>query len=265
MNKKKLEDLTSGTTNHEAGLVRPGDFPVGSLHSRAAARAVLQRRRNPQQEESDKIWDLCGQHVASFEAGPLLWLTKYTRTEDTHWLKKQTPPVAPFPKKEYFLHLIRLMFDEEALFIPKSREMMTSWLGCGLMAWMTQWLTKIQWIIQTEKEAKVVELVEYCRILYNRQDEWMKERNPLVIDNQTRLRRQNGSEIIGIPSGADQFRMYHPYGVLFDEAAFLSGFMRAYNTVKPVAKKIIAISSAGPGAFADLCQMAGEEDELPIE
>ena len=251
--------------SQSAGPLQPGNFPVGSVQSRAAARALLQNCHDPRQQELDSIWDLCGQPVASFEAGPLLWLTNYTCTEDTHWLKKKTQPVAPFPRKQYFLHLTRLMLSEDVLFIPKSREMMTSWLGCGYMAWTTQWLPKVQWIIQTEKEAKVVELVEYCRILYNRQEPWMKERNPLVIDNQTRMRRENGSEIIGIPSGADQFRMYHPYGVLFDEAAFLSGFMRAYNTVKPVAKKIIAISSAGPGAFADLCQIAGEDDELPLE
>ena len=51
----------------------------------------------------------------------------------------------------------------------------------------------------------------------------------------------------------DEFRLYHPYGALFDEAAFLPEFMQALGTVKPVAKRIWAISSAGPGAFADEC------------
>ena len=48
-----------------------------------------------------------------------------------------------------------------------------------------------------------------------------------------------------MPKGENQVRLYHPYGVLFDEAAFLPEFMQAYSTVKPVTKKIWAISSAG--------------------
>ena len=51
----------------------------------AAARAICKARQA--QEVRDKIWALRGQNVASFEAGPLLWLTEYTYTEDTHWLK----------------------------------------------------------------------------------------------------------------------------------------------------------------------------------
>ena len=38
--------------------------------------------------------------------------------------------------------------------------------------------------------------------------------------------------------------------VMFDEAAFLPEFMAAYSTVKPVAKRILAVSSAAPGAHS---------------
>jgi hypothetical protein len=31
------------------------------------------------------------------------------------------------------------MLKDDLLFIPKSREMMTSWLSCGVISWMTQW------------------------------------------------------------------------------------------------------------------------------
>jgi hypothetical protein len=46
--------------------------------------------------------------------------------------------------------------------------------------------------------------------------------------------------------------------VMFDEAAFLPEFMAAYSTVKPVAKRILAVSSAAPGAFADECEQVGD-------
>jgi hypothetical protein len=189
----------------------------------------------------------------SFEKGALLWLTQFTKTEDTHWLKKGTEPIAPFPKKDYFVVIARELMDWDVVFIEKSREMMTSWLACGLITHMAKFLPGVQWVMQTEKEDKVVALVNYCRILEQRQAPWMQARNPLVMDNTTHLKWQNGGEIIGVPKGANQFRLYHPYGALFDEAAFLPEFMQALGTVKPVAKRIWAISSAGPGAFADEC------------
>lgn len=131
--------------------------------------------------------------------------------------------------------------------------MMTSWLMCGYIAWMCQWFPHIQWIMQTEKEDKVVELVNYCRILYRRQQRWMSEKVSVATDNATELILSNGSHIIGIPKGVNQIRLYHPYGVMFDEAAFLPEFKDCYHTAHPVAKQIVAVSSAGPGWFADMC------------
>ena len=88
----------------------------------------------------------------------------------------------------------------------------------------------------------------------------MKDRNPVIVSNLTHLKRQNGSEVIAVPKGENQVRLYHPHGVMFDEAAFLPGFMAAYSTVRPVTKQIWAISSAGPGPFADECEFVGNEE-----
>jgi hypothetical protein len=64
----------------------------------------------------------------------------------------------------------------------------------------------------------------------------------------------NGSRIIGIPEGADQIRSYHPWGLLMDEAAFQPEAGDAYGAAVPVCQKIIVVSSAGPGWFADFAQ-----------
>ncbi len=212
------------------------------------AAAALER------SEQDAIWELCGKRVASFEAGPLLWLTQHTYTEDEHWLRKGTPPVAHFPKKGYFVPVLEHLLTDERLFIPKSREMMTSWLVCAYIAWMCQWLPHIFWILQTEKEDKAVQLINYCRILYRRQDDWMKERRKITVDNTTELKLDNGSHILAVPKGENQVRLYHPYGYMMDEAAFLPEAEACYNAVSPVAKQIVAVSSAAPGWFAQMCE-----------
>lgn len=202
-----------------------------------------------QEQQRREIWTRCAQKTACFDSGPLYWLTEHTATEDTHWLQKNTPPVAPFPKKSYFIWLVTLLLTEPTLFIPKSREMMTSWLVCAYISWMTQWLPQIQWIIQTEKEDKATELINYCRILYRREPEWMQQKNPLTTDNTVELRRKNGSHILAVPQGENQVRLYHPYGYMQDEAAFLPEAEQCFNAVRPVAKQIVCVSSDEVGWF----------------
>lgn len=208
-----------------------------------------------EQEQYEHLWELMGRREASFELGPLLWLTQYTQTEDKHWMAKKTEPVAPFPQKSYFVPLLGLMLTESTLFIIKSREMMTSWLVCAYVAWMCQWHPQMQWVMQTDKEDKVVELINYCRILWRRQEPWMQERVQIVGDNTTELKYSNGSQIIGVPKGENQVRLYHPFGYVSDESAFQPEFRECFNAVRPVAKQIICVSSDNLGPFHDECRL----------
>jgi hypothetical protein len=66
----------------------------------------------------------------------------------------------------------------------------------------------------------------------------------------------NGSTLHGVPGCADQIRQYHPTVCVFDEAAYLDEFEQAYGAAEPVAAQIIAVSSAGPSVFGDICQGA---------
>ncbi len=207
-----------------------------------------------QEMEERRIWELCSRRESSFECGPLLWLTKYTATEDLHWLQKGTEPVSPFPMWTYFEVAMRFLLEKDTVFIPKSREMMTSWLVCGYIAWMTQWLPHIFWILQTEKEDKASQLINYCRILYNRQPDWMKQRNPLVVNNSVELKRANGSHIMAVPQGENQVRLFHPYGYMQDESAFLPEAEQSFNAVRPVCKQIVAVSSDEVGWFHNECR-----------
>lgn len=206
-----------------------------------------------EEKDHNETWKLCGQKVASLDAGPLLWLTKHTKTEDTHWVSKDTASVAPFPAKGYFAAVLEYLLNRPKVFIPKTREMMTSWLACGYIAWQCQWLPGVVWVMQSQKETKANELVNYVRMLYRLQDPWMKERVRVVADNVSELKLSNGSKIIGIPQGADQWRSHHPHGALFDEMAHLVGAEECFNIAAPVARQIIGVSSVAPSWFANEC------------
>lgn len=195
------------------------------------------------------------QSVASFDAGPLYWLTKFTRTEDEHWFEKNSQFISPFPKKDYFLPVMKHMLAEKVLFIQKSREMMTSWEATGFATWGASKIG-LFWLFQSEKDDKVIQLVNYARILHRNQPKWLIDHNPLIVDNDHELMWKRGGKIVGIPGGADQVRSYHPYGWINDESAFQPEFEASLNSAIPVVKKIIAISTDAMGAFHTICKEA---------
>lgn len=227
--------------------VRPGIFPLGSVESRAAARALAEIK-----SRGSEITPELMQAIAD----PLLWLEQHTRTHDSHWREAHaTSPYRPFPDKPYFNPLVELIQQEPVLFIEKSRDMMISWLCVGFFTHAAMVNEHREVLFQSQKEDKAAELVDYAKTLYDQQDEALKRRFPLTksIREQAALKLEfaNGSRIIGIPEGADQIRSYHPWGLLMDEAAFQPEAGEAYDAAVPVCQKIIVVSSAGPGWFAD--------------
>jgi len=107
----------------------------------------------------------------------------------------------------------------------------------------------------------VAELVAYAKTLYERQKPAISEAYPLARKMTEQadgvLEFANGSRIVGIPGGADQIRSYHPWGLFQDEAAFMPEAGKAYDHAVPVCQKIVVVSSAGPGWFADFVTDCG--------
>jgi hypothetical protein len=189
-------------------------------------------------------------------ADPLTWLQNYTKTKDSHWQEAGAPgPCRPFPDKPYFRPLVNSFQEEPVLFIEKSRDMMLSWLCVGLFTHAAMTTPGIEILFQSQKEEKAFELVEYAKTLYDQQSPDLQKAFPLARPLQSMaaglLEFAHGSRIIGIPGGGDQVRSYHPWGLLQDEAAFMPEAGEAYDNAVPVCQKIVVLSSAGPGWFAD--------------
>jgi len=84
----------------------------------------------------------------------------------------------PFPRKDYFVPLMRALIERNRLLIPKTREMVTRWTICGYITWLAQWHGPLTGIIQTVKEEKAKELIRYCTILPENQEPFLIERHP---------------------------------------------------------------------------------------
>lgn len=184
---------------------------------------------------------------------PLYWAQTWTATENPKWLEQGLEFKAKFPAKPYFNVLFSAFSKHTRLFIPKTREMMTSWCVMVWAASRAQW-HKAEVIVQTDSEDKAKELVGYAECLYRNQEHWLKQMHPLAREaSQTEIEWKDGGRIFGIPKGQNKIRLYHPTLYVMDEAAFLPEAEQCYNAAQPVAGQIIAISSAGPGWFGDQC------------
>ena len=108
--------------------------------------------------------DLCSQ-VLSHNAGPMYWLRKWTRSFNFQWERDHQQPETPFPYRPFadrkidlrslpfphdftaadppdyidilmgFLMFTKDIAKHDELWIPKSREMMTSWTVVGYITW----------------------------------------------------------------------------------------------------------------------------------
>lgn len=189
---------------------------------------------------------------AKCSANALYWGQKWTYTENPKWEQQGLTWKARFPVKSYFAPLFQAFRSQRRLFIPKTREMMTSWCAMLWACHQAQW-HKAEVIVQTDAEEKAKELVGYAECLYRNQAEWLKDRHKLSGSGLTELRFAAGGRVFGIPKGEHKIRLYHPTIYIMDEASFLPEAQQCYDAAEPVAGQIIAISSAGPGWFGEQC------------
>lgn len=225
----------------------------------------------------------CSERVVAHDRGPMYWLRNWTKTENYHWEKQGLEPKAPFPYKPYSKDLLasfnvpaeRLDWDYldwvmsfllqsyetgKPINVPKTREMITSWLVVGYITWTCQFFPNTEAVGQSEKDDKAKGLVKYANILYGNQPEWMKTRFPLrrgETGTQHVLPWAHGSSFTGLPQGERQTASTHPTIYFNDESAHQPAWKSTVDIVRPVAKQIISVSSAAFSDFGLACDPSG--------
>lgn len=188
----------------------------------------------------------------------------HVQTKDEH---DEKSPVKLFPAKPYIPYLFNTFIEKKQsiFFIPKSRQIMLTWLCCVYALWLAKSVPHRLIFLQSKKEEDAANLVfsggrtgknwDTARISFIEKHlpEWLQDDK--IEPAYGKLLFSNGSKIWGVPEGADMIRSYTPSLVISDEAAFQPSFGEAYTAMLPIAKhggQLIAISSANPGTFADI-------------
>jgi hypothetical protein len=188
---------------------------------------------------------------------PFTWVTEYTESFNQHWQVEGRPsPYEPFPKYPYFQDMFDILDAERIVWIEKSRDLMASWACVAYLTWKAMTTAECGVLFQTQKQDKVIQLIEYAKCLYRRQGPRLQGAfpltKPLAQQPALGLYFAHGGNVVGIPGGADQIRSYHPYGYLNDESSFQPEAGNCYDEALSAVKgKIIFNSSAGPGWYAD--------------
>jgi hypothetical protein len=199
-----------------------------------------------------------------YKRNPLLWLRDCVKTIDEHDL---TAPVKPFTIKPYTPFLVNAFMTEPRHYVAKSRQIMATWTHAALALHTAQFFPYRKVFVISKKEQDAHELVKRIRHIYSAQPRWLQEMCPLdkKINDQPQgtLTFRHGSEMRGLPQGADQIRMHTASLILIDEASFLDELEETYGACAPSVAgggKIVVFSSAGSSYFGSMVEIKDRQD-----
>jgi hypothetical protein len=173
-------------------------------------------------------------------------LTNWAYALDVH---DPENPIKPFPEKDYIKTIVDLWLKTKILLVPKSRQMMISWICVGLYLWDTQFHFGRMTFFQSKKADDANDLIKRAKLIWDNEPKFLKryydEVNKEFKDLKCNPQVQGNpvynlisfpdikSEIRGIPEGGDVVRMHTLSGMLSDESAFQPEMGRAFAALKP--------------------------------
>lgn len=199
---------------------------------------------------------------------PYYFMTHWAKTLDVH---DREQSIKMFPEKEHLKILVEVWLKEYLLLIPKSRQMMMSWLFTTLYLWDTQFHAGRLTFFQSKKEEDADDLVKRAKFVWDNEPKFLKRYylggkfhnlkiNPQHNGQHTYCKMnfpEINSEIRGIPQGGDVIRMHTASGILSDEMAFQPEAKAAYTAAKPTLSangRFTGVSTAEDNTFfEDMC------------
>jgi len=130
--------------------------------------------------------------------------------------------------------------------------MTVTWLFCALYLWDSMFFSHRLTFFQSKKEEDADQNVKRSEAIWNNLPLFMKDWCPIKSTYCKLKFVRNGSEIRGVPAGADHARQYTSSGYFSDEIAFQDEVDEVMSAVGPTLTgggRFTGVSSAAPSYF----------------
>lgn len=178
------------------------------------------------------------------------WLRSWVTTENVHAEGNTT--FERFPDLPGLFYLTRLWEDNPRLIVPKSRQLLATWLFSCLYLHDSMFFPSRLTFFQSKKEEDANATVERAWGVYQRLPTFFQEWSPAkrTFCN-IRFTRQR-SRIWAVPEGSEHARQYSCSGYLSDEAAFQIEVDKVMAAIAPTLGekgRFTCVSSAAASYF----------------
>jgi len=178
------------------------------------------------------------------------YFAQFVSTED-----EELQSIRPFPIHFNYLHKINHEIDtHQKVIILKSRRMLVSWLGVLRQLWQAwragQGLPDcpdvFRGAISSTDQDHAYYLIERATKAYFRLPDWMRDQNPLAVDNKLLLRFEKGGMMQAFAAKREGAQGYGFSEYLFDEMAWQEAARTAWAGLLPTLGaegKMLAVST----------------------
>lgn len=197
--------------------------------------------------------DLIKREILLVQQNPIRFVLKHCITVDEH---DRITPFKNFPEKEYIIEIIRRWYKSDRVLIPKSRQMMITWLMMALHLWYA--LSPGQKVLILSKdettandliEKRIIPIIERLPP-YLRPPNFDVGRNWKPSKGELSFPELN-SEIKAFSSSNRSARSYTASAFFFDEMAHLDNVGEIWKAIKPTVD--------GGGKFTGVSTPNGKE------
>lgn len=189
---------------------------------------------------------------------PWYFISNFYMTFDEH--DDLNPERKPFPahwdimrELVYWMEYDLKRPGNNAIVIPKSRQMMVSWIVMAYLLAKTMFRPMTSCFIQSQRKEDAEYQILRLQKSYGYLDPALRDECPLAkaMDRQPKdsLFFQNGSHILGLPAGGDVIRSKVPTILVSDEAAMQDDLDEVLKAAKACVKLHILVSSPKSGTF----------------
>lgn len=167
-------------------------------------------------------------------------------------------PYKNFPEHAYLEQIVRILEREQFTAIPKSRQVMVTWLCITFCLWWGMNKSGQLILFQSKKEEDANRMIDRVWGIYERLPQYVKDAVPAEHSYLKIKFPTLNSKIEGIPQGADQIRSNTPSVLFSDEMAFQDEAEASFAAALPALQgargggRGIFASSAAPGFFQEL-------------